>query len=158
MVLLLFAVLVPAVCLVWFMGAAMRNERFAARQRLSDVYRVQLAASQMRLEEYWNRTVAELEKFATTSSAPAAFAKCVQSGLVDAVVIFDEQGRISYPNAPSAVASDFGVLDPKWQEASRLESRSSLGQRRTRTQQRALSNRKHDVMCRPDKSTRSSNR
>src|ERR1051326_4347721 len=34
--LLLFAVLVPAVCLLWFMSAAMRNERLAARQKLAD--------------------------------------------------------------------------------------------------------------------------
>src|SRR6266436_2455800 len=55
-VLLLFAVLVPAVCLLWFMGAAMRNERLAARQKLADVYRVQLSAAQRRLQEYWNQT------------------------------------------------------------------------------------------------------
>ena len=39
-VLLLLTVLVPAVCVLWFMGAAMRNERLAARQKLADAYRV----------------------------------------------------------------------------------------------------------------------
>src|SRR5216117_1450216 len=61
-VLLLFAVLVPAICLLWFMGAAMRNERLAARKKLADVYRVQLAASQTRLQEHWKKMVAELKK------------------------------------------------------------------------------------------------
>jgi len=42
---LLLAVLVPAVCLLWFMNAAMQNERFAARQRLGEAYRSQLSAS-----------------------------------------------------------------------------------------------------------------
>src|SRR6185503_10585059 len=51
----------------------------------------------------------------------AAFAKCAQSGLVDAVLIFDEQGRVSYPSLPSAVNSDFAELEPKWQKASRFE-------------------------------------
>src|SRR5207247_7156758 len=94
-VLLLFAVLVPAVCVLWFMGAAMRNERFAARQRLADVYRIQLSTSQARLQQYWRETAADLEKFAASAPAPAAFAKCMQLASVDGVVIFDEQGHIS---------------------------------------------------------------
>src|SRR5437667_5264040 len=52
-VLLLFAVVVPAVCLLWFMSAAMRNERFAVRQKLAEAYRSQLSGSQARLERYW---------------------------------------------------------------------------------------------------------
>lgn len=121
MALLLFAVLAPAVCLLWFTGAAMRNERLAARQKLADAYRVQLSASQARLARYWTETVAELEGFVAAAPAPEAFAKCVQSGLVDSAVIFDAAGRVSYPNAPSAVRSDFGDLEAKWREAGRLE-------------------------------------
>jgi len=122
-VLLLLAVLVPAVCLLWFMAAAMRNERLAARQRLADAYRVQLSASQIRLTHYWREVGAELEKCLASNSAPAAFVKCVQSGLVDSALIFDAEGRVLYPNVPSAVRSDFGELELKWQEASRLEER-----------------------------------
>src|SRR5258706_4714358 len=98
-VLLLFAVLVPAACLLWFMGAAMRNERLAGRQKLADAYRAQLSASQTRLQQYWSQTTAELEKWVAATPAPVAFAKCVLSGKVDSVVIFDDQGRINYPNA-----------------------------------------------------------
>lgn len=120
--LLLVAVLVPAVCLLWFMAAAMRNERLATRQRLADAYRAQLSASQARLQQQWKETVAELEKLTATTPAPAAFAKCVQSGLVDAVVIFGDPGRISYPDAPLAAGSDPGALEAKWNEAGRLEN------------------------------------
>jgi signal transduction histidine kinase len=129
-VLLLFAVLVPAVCLLWFMSAAMRNERFAARQTLADAYRSQLSSSQVRLEQYWNEATAELETFAQATPPSAAFAKCVQSGRVDSVLVFDEQGNILYPNTPSAPLTtsaermkgrDYGELEPKWAEASRLE-------------------------------------
>jgi len=120
-VLLLFAVLVPAVCLLWFMSAAMRNERLAARQKLAEAYRAQLAVSQARLQQYWSEMVGELDKSEAAAAAPAIFAKCVQSGLVDGVVILDEMGRVTYPNAPCAVSSDFGELEPQWQEASQLE-------------------------------------
>ena len=99
----------------------MRNERFAARQKLGDVYRAQLAAAQIRIEQQWKNTSAELEKLAATNSASAAFARCGAFGIVDGVVIFDEQGRIVYPNSPSVANSDFTELEPKWQEASRFE-------------------------------------
>jgi len=120
-VLLLFAVLVPAVCLLWFMGAAMRNERLASRQKLADAYRGQLSLSQARIERRWDETVAELEKLAQTDSASAAFARCVLSGSVDSVVIFDEQGRVIYPNTPSGVGTDSPELEDKWTEANQLE-------------------------------------
>ena len=121
--LLLLAVLVPAVCLLWFMAAAMRNERLAARQKLADAYRVQLSSTQLRVTEFWRETGAELEKYLVSNPAPVAFVKCVRSGFVDSALIFDEEGRILYPNAPSPVRSDFGELESKWQEASRLEDR-----------------------------------
>jgi signal transduction histidine kinase len=120
-VLLLFAVLVPAVCLLWFINAAMRNERFAAQQRLADIYRGQLSASLALLENYWEKTVSALEVLAQTNSAPLAFARCVLSGSVDSVIILDEQGRVIYPNTPSGVDAGFGELEAKWTEASQLE-------------------------------------
>lgn len=129
--LLLFAVLAPAVCLIWFMGAATRNERFAARHRLADAYRSQLVLSQDRLKQLWNDMTRELERLAQTNPPSAAFAKCVQSGLVDSVVIFDEQGDALYPNTSSARSPSLdglkmkgeqgAELEPKWAEAGRLE-------------------------------------
>ena len=119
--LLLFAVLVPAVCLLWFMAAAMRNERLAAKQKLAALYRVQLSAAQVRLQQHWKETAAELEKLGAITPASAAFAKCVESEIVDSVLIFNGDGRVLYPNAPSAIESDFGELERKWQEANRLE-------------------------------------
>jgi len=120
-VLLLFAVLVPTVCLLWFMGAAMRNERFAVRQKMADAYRFQLSVSQAKLQQFWRETAAELEKFTPNTSAPAAFARCVLSRAADSVVILDDQGRILYPNVPSPGRSDSGELDPKGREGSQLE-------------------------------------
>jgi signal transduction histidine kinase len=122
--LLLSAVLVPAACLLWFMSAAMRNERLAAQQKLADAYRAQLSASQQRLQRHWMETATVLENTLATNPAPAAFAQCVQSGLVDGVVLFDQEGHILYPNKPSAendAPEDRSQLEPKWQEASRLE-------------------------------------
>jgi signal transduction histidine kinase len=120
-VLLLFAVLVPAVSLLWFMSAAMRNERFAARQTLTDVHRSQLIAVRARLERQWQAQVAQLATLARISPPAAAFARCVASGLVDSVVLFDEQGRLAYPDVPSRGETEFGHLDARWAEAGKLE-------------------------------------
>jgi signal transduction histidine kinase len=120
-VLLLLLVLVPAVSLVWFMNAAMRNERLAAREQLTEVYRAQLSSVQSRFEEHWSRTIAALNEVARSSSPAAAFAKCVQAGAVDSVIVFDEQGRVAYPGTPSAPTGEPEKLPPQWAEASRLE-------------------------------------
>jgi signal transduction histidine kinase len=119
--LLLSAVLVPAVCLLWFMGAAMRNERWAARQKLADVYRGHLSASQARLQKHWAEIASELESVARNTPAPVAFARCVQSGRVDSVVIFDAQGKVLYPNTPTAFDAVPSELEPKWAHANLLE-------------------------------------
>src|SRR5439155_16175776 len=105
-VLLLVAVLGPTVCLLWFMAAAMGNERLAVRQKMADAYRFQLSVSQAKLQRLWMETAAELEKVTATTPAPAAFARCVLSRAADSVVILDDQGRILYPNVPSPSRSD----------------------------------------------------
>jgi signal transduction histidine kinase len=119
--LVLVAVLVPAVCLLWFMSAAMRNEHYAARQILADAWRVQLSASRARVEEHWNQTALQLQELSRGGPPPVAFARCIQSGLVDSVVLFDELGRTIYPNQPLApAATDMGA---RWEEGSALEHR-----------------------------------
>src|SRR6185436_9089421 len=98
------------------MAAAMRNERFAARQTLTEVYRAQLSASATQLRRHWKEATMELEKLAATAPAPVAFDRCVRSGLADAVVLFDEAGHLSYPNSPSVMAAEVVDTDPAWQD------------------------------------------
>jgi signal transduction histidine kinase len=122
-VLIVLAVIIPALCLAWFTGAAMRNERLAAQQKLAKLYQAQVAAAQTRLNQHWRETVAELERLAGSLSPSAAFARCLASGQVDGVVILDPAGRdrVRYPNLASAAATSFAPLDSLWQEAGRLE-------------------------------------
>jgi signal transduction histidine kinase len=118
--LLLFAVVVPAVALVWFMNAAMENERLATRQKLADSYRAQLSSIQMELERHWEERLGELEKLASATPPAAAFARCVQSGFSDSVLIANERGDIVYPHSPSPVTvSETG---PQWAEGNHSEN------------------------------------
>ncbi len=118
---LVVTLLVPAVSLLWFMDAAMRNERLATRQKLAELYRGQLALPQSRLQQYWREVAKRLETNAILTPPSLAFAECVRSGPVESVLILDEQGRVLYPNTPTALPSDFGELEARWAEAGRLE-------------------------------------
>jgi signal transduction histidine kinase len=119
-VLVLSAVLVPAVCVLWFMGAAMRNERYAARERLADAYRAQLAGSQATIARHWAAAVADLEQIVKTNSPAASFSSAVRAGLVDSFIVFDEKGQILYPNSP-LVGPTEAQLEAQWAEAHQLE-------------------------------------
>ncbi len=117
---LLAAVLVPTAFVLWFMAAAMGNERLAVRQRLTDVYAQQLRQAQRRLDEHWAEKLRALE-LATGLPAAEAFEELVRSGVADAAAIFDESGRLAYPTAAAAPASTGREPPPQWQQASQLE-------------------------------------
>ena len=101
MLLLLLAVLVPSVCLLWFMNQAVHNERLAVRQKLADAYRVNLSLVQNQLEAYWRQTAAALDAEAERLLRPRSLRKQVRAGLADAVVCFDSsrQRRLSRPGS-----------------------------------------------------------
>ena len=118
---LLVAVLAPTACLLWFMQAAMRNERLAVRQTLAEAYRASLAGLPARFEAYWQKAAAELELPGNGVSAPAWFARCVQAGLADGLVITDNQGRPAYPASPVAIPAVSAEAETEWAEATRFE-------------------------------------
>jgi hypothetical protein len=103
--LVLFAVLMPTVCLLVH-GRGDAQRRLAARQKLADAYRSQLSSLQARLERHWNRSAGELEARANNSGVSRVCPVC-QSAFVDSVIILNEQGDILYPNSPSAPVNAF---------------------------------------------------
>ena len=119
--LLLVALLVSALSLVWFMTAAMRNEQLAVRHQVEDLYRVQLASIQTRLEKEWSDRIVDLERHVQATPPATAFLKCLQMETVDTVVIMDEQRRVVYPNLPAAPSPSQWDSSAGWREANRLE-------------------------------------
>ena len=120
MLLLLLAVLVPSVCLLWFMNQAVRNERLAVRQKLADAYRVNLTLVQNQLESYWRQAAGVLDFEADQSSSPGFFVRQVWAGLADAVICFDAAGNVAYPSAVSAPKPE--APESAWLEAQDLEA------------------------------------
>ncbi|MCP3978514.1 MAG: GHKL domain-containing protein [bacterium] len=121
LLLLLVVVLVPTVGVLWFMGQAMRNERLAVRQKLSDVYQAQLLDLRQDLQQFWDRRSAELD-VRESESAAAAFARGVRDDLADGVIVLGETGRPAYPAGAAPLQDDL-VLPGSWRRAERSEWR-----------------------------------
>ena len=89
LLLLLVAVIVPTVCVLWFMKEAMRNERLAVRQKIEDAYRGQLEAVAKQLDAYWRDKIAALKEMSAEGEAPGVFAKLVTKGVCDSAIVYD---------------------------------------------------------------------
>ena len=122
---ILAGVLAPTACVLWFASAAMRNERLAVRQRLTDVYRRELEAAQGRLDAHWEGLSRLLDEAAALPPA-LAFEKIAGSGLADGVIVFDANGNLAYPMTADALRPAAFDLPPAWEEAARLEDESNL--------------------------------
>jgi len=102
--LLMVAVLVPTGCLVWFMTEAMRTERLAVRQRLVEAYQPRLQDLANRVAEDWNR---RLEAVTDADGTPAGlFRKLVSDGTVDALIVYNADGKLLYPVEPKSLPDD----------------------------------------------------
>lgn len=121
MLLLLVVVVVPTLGVLWFVGVAMDNEQLAARQKLADAYRAHLLAIQHRLDDHWIETIAAVEADVDAMSPRACFAKAALSGAADAIVSYDDEGRLLYPQPPRTTLLDDVRRSPRWREAEHLE-------------------------------------
>jgi signal transduction histidine kinase len=117
--LMLAAVLVPTACVLWFMSQAVRNERIAVRQKLTDACRPQLERAARRVQARWPQEAAELS--AAGGPPGEAFARLVGSGACDSAVICDRTGAVSYPVDPGQSVGPAKAEDPGWPTAAWLE-------------------------------------
>jgi signal transduction histidine kinase len=122
MLLLLLAVLVPSVCLLWFINQAVQNERLAVHQKLVDAYRINLTLVQDQLEAYWRQGAIALDAEADRLPAPELFARLIRAGVADAVICLDPAGAVAYPG-PNPTPKPEAPGAP-WAEAEFLESRN----------------------------------
>lgn len=92
--LLFLAVLVAIGCVLWFMREAVQNARLAVRQTLAEAYMGQLELLQKRVGDQWKQ---EMGRFDRDEPGPRLFARAQKEGWADAVVCFDAEGRVVYP-------------------------------------------------------------
>lgn len=98
------AVILPTVCLLWFMTQAVKNERLAVRQKLIDSYTNSLAKLKQYNEDIWLK-LTDIPARALSSDLRDFLKSVVQTqnyGLgdydhADGVVVYDSNGSIVYP-------------------------------------------------------------
>lgn len=118
---LLLAVLAPTACVLWFMNEAVESQQEAARLKLAEAYRGQLALMRDRLESYWAQRAGELDRLAGSVDGAAAFAAMVRSGAADSAICFHRDGQPSYP-APLPPPAFVEPRTGMWAEARSFES------------------------------------
>lgn len=101
--LLSIVVVLPTVCLLWFMLQAMRNERLAVRQKLIDAYGGQLETLTQRLNEtVWKPYVSQIGQL-SAKCGPAVLFRSIAVGdpveltFGESIIVYDGSGKILYP-------------------------------------------------------------
>ena len=98
--LLVIAVVLPTVCLLWFMSQTVKNERLAIRQKLIDIYTAKLPNSFANYcNDYWgnieNKLIKNIDEYEDNLKIfPEKYIEQYED--FSAFVIY-EQGKITYP-------------------------------------------------------------
>jgi len=116
--LLSVAVILPTICLLWFMSRAVRNERLAVRQKLTNAYEQSLEALADGADGLWSARIESARRKIEAGLEPVEIFAALagrgddSDGICDAIVIYDSAGRPVYPitddgDKPDEVPDDF---------------------------------------------------
>jgi hypothetical protein len=119
--LLAIAVVLPTVCLLWFISQAVKNERLAVRQKLISTYEQQLAELAREYDGTWSSRVNLLDKEVETARGPVEMFNLAvarkpdanKAHISDSLLIYDESGNLLYPiaadeeDSPEELANEF---------------------------------------------------
>jgi len=103
--LLAIAVILPTICLLWFMSRVVKNERLAVKQKLTDVYTQRLEKLSASIDELWSARIEIIEQQAATQQQPVKMFELItgrdtragSSKTCDSIIIFDSKRRLIYP-------------------------------------------------------------
>jgi len=126
---LLAATLVPTACVLYFLGIAVRSERLAVRQRLTDTYRAQVEGAQREIDAWWEQKVDALAADVANHESPSEiFAAVARGGGCDGAIIYGDDGAIAYPVHPTPSGEPDTPATPPWREAEVLEREGRDGE------------------------------
>jgi signal transduction histidine kinase len=114
--LLVVAVVLPTVCLLWFVGEAVRNEQLAIRQRLIDIYSEKAKGLGDNCEKFLDNCKGEFLDLASLSPAQILekYANTPDS-LFQGTAVYNGDGQLIYPQlAIQEDISDSKKLEKGW--------------------------------------------
>lgn len=95
--LLAVAVILPTVCLLWFMNQAVKNERLVVRQKLVTFYQDILAETVLETDKRWTENCSLLDADTSTTDIYKKLIDLVDINCCDGLIIFDKTGKRIYP-------------------------------------------------------------
>ena len=95
--LLAIAVILPTVCLLWFMTQAIENVRMAARQILIDEYSRQVDELSQSLDTVRDKKYNLVQTIADTNATDMFASLVLGEPAVSGVVVYDRSGSVVYP-------------------------------------------------------------
>ncbi|MBN2180743.1 MAG: GHKL domain-containing protein, partial [Sedimentisphaerales bacterium] len=122
--LLAVAVILPTICLLWFMNQAVKNEHLAVKQKLTDAYNSQLELIRDRFDNLWAAQITELEQQVSLQQKPPEMFESFigrtgsidSSRMCDAIIVFDGDGKMNYPvlGGNEQAPESMELLDEAW--------------------------------------------
>ncbi|MHC4735809.1 MAG: sensor histidine kinase [Planctomycetota bacterium] len=99
--LLTVAVILPTVCLLWFMSQAVENVQLAAQQKLIDVYKEKVEKVTLRVDTIWRDRTKRIQKDAKNDPMKNFLMFTIayhnRSSFSDAFITYDSSGGLMYP-------------------------------------------------------------
>jgi tetratricopeptide (TPR) repeat protein len=117
--LLAVTVILPTVCLLWFMSQAVKNAQLAARQKLITLYEERLATASQEKNQSWSERFMKLDKV-VDQNLPSEIFNDLFKAHRHSIIVYDEHGKRIYP----LISADVNVpVDPaeQFHDAWRLE-------------------------------------
>ncbi|MHC4111672.1 MAG: sensor histidine kinase [Planctomycetota bacterium] len=95
--LLAIAVILPTVCLLWFMSQAVKNVQIVTKQRLIKVYQEKLAEAAEKACDSWKQEFSSLDETITSKKPFEVFGYLHDRLYYDGAIIYDKTGARIYP-------------------------------------------------------------
>lgn len=95
LLLLVLAIVLPTVCLLWFMGQAVSNERLVVRQKLINSYRIVLSDQLKHVEQRWGEIISTFG-VEQDLSPRMQLDRLATEDLADGLLVY-KAGRCAYP-------------------------------------------------------------
>ncbi len=125
MSMLFLVIIIPTVFLLWFASEAVRNERMAVRQRLTDLYRSQLENLQPMLENYWKQKSIDISLKNISIEPSGQFKELIESGTADSVILYNREGEMLYPSKAESPGINLSEFDDKCELPEGVEKNDS---------------------------------
>jgi signal transduction histidine kinase len=91
------AVILPTVCLLWFMMQAVRNVQFAAQQLLIDEYSNRVNEQIKSVDKIWDERTKVFQGIPDVNAIEYFYLLVFDKPIADGVIVYDQSGKSEYP-------------------------------------------------------------